>query len=45
VKGNERFIARSLRHVDESVARRKELIAEQHPFAALLVTHLIKIIF
>jgi carbonic anhydrase len=36
VKGNERFIAGSLRHEHESVARRRELIAEQHPFATVL---------
>jgi carbonic anhydrase len=35
-KGNERFVAGSPRHGHESVARRKELIAEQHPFATVL---------
>jgi carbonic anhydrase len=35
-KGNERFVAGSPRHGHESVDRRKELIAEQHPFATVL---------
>jgi len=36
LKGNERFVAGSPRHGHENVARRKELIAEQHPFATVL---------
>jgi carbonic anhydrase len=36
MKGNEQFLAGSPRHGQESVARRKELIAEQHPFATVL---------
>ncbi len=36
LKGNERFVAGNPRHGHESVARRKELIAEQHPFATVL---------
>ena len=36
LKGNERFVAGSPRHGHESVDRRKELIAEQHPFATVL---------
>ncbi len=36
LKGNERFVAGSPRHGHESVDRRKEVIAEQHPFATVL---------
>lgn len=36
LKGNERFVADSPRQGRQSVARRKELIAGQHPFATVL---------
>ena len=36
LKGNDRFVAGNARHEHQSVARRKELIAEQHPFATVL---------
>jgi carbonic anhydrase len=36
VKGNERFVAGTPLHIHQSVARRKELLAEQHPFATVL---------
>ena len=36
VKGNERFVAGGPLHGHPSVARRKELLAEQHPFATVL---------
>jgi carbonic anhydrase len=36
LKGNERFAAANPRHGHESLARRKELIAGQHPFATVL---------
>jgi len=34
--GNQRFVAGSPQHGHESIARRKELAAEQHPFATVL---------
>ena len=34
--GNARFIAHKERHPDESLARRRELVSAQHPFAIVL---------
>ena len=34
--GNQRFTQHKEQHPDESLARRKELISEQHPFAVVL---------
>jgi carbonic anhydrase len=36
LKGNERFVADSSRQAHQSTARRKELVAAQHPFATIL---------
>ena len=36
LKGNDRFVAGNALHRHQDVTRRKELIAEQHPFATIL---------
>ncbi len=36
MQGNQRYVAHKEKHPDSSIARRKELVAGQHPFAVIL---------